>query len=131
MNPAQAAAATPVRVRPSPWLAAPVPWESIVLALAALLALNAQLSFGPWWPTPGVVLQGRLAPEMVAVWLALLALAARPVPPSPRVLWLLAATVLVLVLGRYADVTEHRRFKHPPPSPHRGQCRVARGLRRI
>lgn len=96
-----------------PGLAARAPWGHIALALAALLALNALLSFGPWWPTPGVVLQARLAPEMVALWLALLALAARPVPPSPRVLWWLAATVLVLVLGRYADVTAPSLFGRP------------------
>jgi hypothetical protein len=98
---------------PMPHRVAPTSWPRIAGALVALLALNALLSFGPWWPTPGVVPQARLAPEMVAVWLGLLALAARRQSPSPRLLWLLAAGVLVLVLGRYADVTAPSLFGRP------------------
>ena len=97
--------------------AAPAPqvrgWPRMAAALAALVVLNGLLSFGPWWPTPGVVPQARLAPEMVAVWLLLLWLAARATPPSPRTLWLLAALVLGLVLGRYADVTAPSLFGRP------------------
>lgn len=32
--------------------------------VAALLLLNSLLSFGPWWPTPGVLVQARLAPGL-------------------------------------------------------------------
>jgi hypothetical protein len=100
-------------VPPLPHRVAPASWPRVAAALASLLVLNALLSFGPWWPTPGVVLQARLAPEMVAMWLGLLALAARRTSPSPRLTWLLAAGVLVLVLGRYADITAPSLFGRP------------------
>jgi hypothetical protein len=40
-------------------------------------------------------------------------LAARCTSPSPRLTWLLAAGVLVLVLGRYADITAPSLFGRP------------------
>lgn len=82
-------------------------------ALLALLFLNALLSFGPWWPTPGIVLQARLAPELVALWGVLLWLAARPAAPSRGTLWALSVLLLLLVLGRYADVTAPSLFGRP------------------
>ena len=81
--------------------------------VAALLVLNALLSFGPWWPTPGVVLQARLAPELVGLWLLLLWLAVRRPAPSRRVVGVLAAVVIGLILGRYADVTAPSLFGRP------------------
>lgn len=81
--------------------------------MLAALGLNGLLSFGPLWPTPGIVPQALLAPEFVGLWLVLLALAARPQPPSRRMLWALSASVLVLVLGRYADVTAPSLFGRP------------------
>lgn len=80
---------------------------------AALLTLNAMLSFGPWWPTPGIVLQARLAPEMVGLWLLLLWVVARTPVPTRRTLWLLTGLVVALVLGRYADVTAPSLFGRP------------------
>ncbi len=91
----------------------PLSWPAALKGGAALLALNALLSFGPWWPTPGIVLQARLAPEMVGVWLLLLWLAARQPVPSGRILWLLSAAVFGLILGRYADVTAPSLFGRP------------------
>lgn len=88
-------------------------WPQAVQGLAALLLLNALLSFGPWWPTPGIVLQAQLAPEFVGLCLLLLWLAARQPEPSPRRLWLVSAGVLVVVLGRYADVTAPSLFGRP------------------
>jgi hypothetical protein len=82
-------------------------------ALLALVVLNSILSFGPLWPTPGITLQARIAPEFVGVWAVVLWLAARPQAPSPRALWALAAVVLCLVLGRYADVTIPSLFGRP------------------
>ncbi len=101
-------------MRPQSSVAAPrSPWRRIGAAVLALLALNAMLGFGPWWPTPGVVLQARLAPEFVALWFVLLWLAARGPAPSSRAPWWLAAAVLGLVLARYADVTAPSLFGRP------------------
>ena len=88
-------------------------WLRLGAAVLALLVLNTLLSFGPVWPTPGIVPQARLAPEMVGLWLLLLWLATRPVVPSGRTLWWLSTLVLVLVLGRYADVTAPSLFGRP------------------
>jgi hypothetical protein len=64
----------------------PPSWRSALHGIVALLVLNGLLSFGPWWPTPGIVPQARLAPEFVGVWLLLLWLAARRPVPSRRIL---------------------------------------------
>jgi hypothetical protein len=73
--------------------------------LTALALLNAALSFRNLWPTPGITLDTRLAPEFVALWLLLLAgVAWRGAPTAPAVT-ALALAWLLLVLGRYADVT--------------------------
>lgn len=90
---------------PTPCSAGVNTWRSIVGALLALVLLNGLLSFGPWWPTPGILPSARLAPEFVALWWLLLWLAARPVTTSRRAIGVLSVAVLVLVLGRYADVT--------------------------
>jgi hypothetical protein len=82
-------------------------------AVVAVVVLNGLLSFGPWWPTPGIVPQARLAPEFVALWLLLLWLAASKPEPSRRTLRVLAALVLCLVLGRYAEVTAPSLFGRP------------------
>lgn len=89
-----------------------LPWAA-ARGVLALLVLNALLSFGPWWPTPGIVLQARLAPELVGLWLLLLWLAARGGMPSRRTLGWLTAALLLLMLGRYADVTTPSLFGHP------------------
>ncbi len=93
--------------------AAPPAWRRIGAAVLALAVLNSLLSFGPWWPTPGIVLQARLAPELVAIWLLLLWLAARRSAASRRMLWVLSAGVLCVVVGRYADVTAPSLFGRP------------------
>lgn len=100
-------------MHPNPARSDPRRWWPLAGALLALIVLNGLLSFGPWWPTPGIVPQARLAPEMVGLWLLLLALAARRTPPSGRVLWGLSALVLLLVIGRYADVTAPSLFGRP------------------
>ncbi len=86
------------------------PWRRIGIALLALLLLNGMLSFSTWWPTPGIVPDKRLAPEFVGLWLVLLALVAWRGPLSPRSLTALALAYLLLVLGRYLDVTAPSLF---------------------
>lgn len=88
-------------------------WREIVSGVVALLVLNGLLSFGPWWPTPGIVPQARLAPEFVALWLLLLWRAARWPERLREVPQALSLVVLVVVLGRYADVTAPSLFGRP------------------
>jgi hypothetical protein len=82
-------------------------------SLLALLLLNTALSMRNWWPTPGVLPDHRLAPEAVLLWLLLLAGVAWRGLPSRRTLTLLTGGVLLLVLGRYADVTVPSLFGRP------------------
>jgi hypothetical protein len=89
------------------------PWRRAAVAVLALLFLNGMLSFRDWWPTPGILPDHRLAPEFVLLWLALLAAVAWRGNLSPRALSLFALVDLLLVLGRYADVTVHSLFGRP------------------
>ncbi len=77
----------------------------VLKAAAALLLLNSLLSFENWWPTPGIKPDARLAPEFVGLWLLLLALVAIRGRLSSRALSALALAYLMLILGRYGDVT--------------------------
>ena len=86
------------------------PWRRIAVAVLALLLLNGMLSFSTWWPTPGIVPDRRLAPEFVGLWLVLLAAVAWRGALSSRTLSALALAYLLLVLGRYLDVTAPSLF---------------------
>jgi hypothetical protein len=86
------------------------PWRRVARTLLALLFLNGMLSFSTWWPTPGIVPDHRLAPEFVWLWLALLALVGWRGTLSPRALRILTFGYLLLVLGRYLDVTAPSLF---------------------
>lgn len=89
------------------------PWRRITLALLALLFLNGMLSFSTWWPTPGVVPDRRLAPEFVWLWLGLLGTVAWRGRLPRAALVGFTLTYLLLVLGRYADITTPSLFGRP------------------
>lgn len=80
-------------------------WRRVALALSALLFLNGMLSFTTWWPTPGILPDERLAPEFVWLWLVLLGTLRLRGVLSWRAVSMLAVGYLLLVLGRYLDVT--------------------------
>ncbi|MCU0767189.1 MAG: sulfatase-like hydrolase/transferase [Gammaproteobacteria bacterium] len=82
-------------------------------AIAALLFLNVALSFNTWWPTPWVKPDARLAPELVALWLVLLVAVKVAGEVSRRLVAVLAAVYVLLVVGRYADVTAPALFGRP------------------
>lgn len=84
-----------------------------VQAVLALLLLNGLLSFNNVWPTPAIVPDHRLAPEFVGLWLGLLFVVARRGAPSPRVLAGFTLVFMLLVLGRYGDVTVPALFGRP------------------
>lgn len=72
---------------------------------AALIALNLSLTFHNIWPTPAIRWHGELSVEL-AVWLLAFVLARVLIgPPSRLVLGGLSAAWVLLVVGRYAEVT--------------------------
>ena len=75
--------------------------RSIALG-AALLFLNASITFENVWPTPAIAWRGKLSLEL-AISVLVMALAARS-RPSKTLGWFSAVWTL-LVAGRYAEVT--------------------------
>ena len=82
-----------------------VPWRAWTLLTAALLLLNASVTFDNVWPTPAITWSDRLSIELAIVVFALSAAAISGREPSRRALRLLSVGWLALALGRYADVT--------------------------
>jgi hypothetical protein len=79
---------------------------AIARLAAALLVLNASLTFQSLWPTPAVRWTGELSIELAAgLLLAITAALAGVSLTSRRAIRWLTIVWLVLVLGRYADVT--------------------------
>jgi hypothetical protein len=87
-------------------------WHWVALA-AALLVLNAALTFGNVWPTLRVVPRAELSIEIALLLLALVAWTSfvRPLRTTARVA--LTALVLVWLLGRYAEVTAPALYGRP------------------
>ena len=81
--------------------------------LAALLFLNAALSFENWWPTPAIQPDHRLAPELLALWVVLLVVVKRAAVLPRAAATGFALVYLLLVIGRYADVTAPALFGRP------------------
>lgn len=85
-------------------------WAALALALALL---NAALTLVNIWPTPFVRLRGDLSLELMAV-LVLLAFGWRfVVPRRQRAARILAALWVLLLVGRYADVTAQSLWGRP------------------
>jgi hypothetical protein len=79
-------------------------WHWVALAVALLL-LDASITFSNIWPTPAVRWDGQLSVEL-AVCLFVMAITSRLFgPPSRAVVRGLAALWVLLVIGRYAEVT--------------------------
>jgi hypothetical protein len=80
------------------------PGRRRAMAAAALLILNASVTFENIWPTPVVTWRGAISVELAVVLLGAAILTARG--PAPR--WTvpaLATAWMALVFGRYAEVT--------------------------
>jgi phosphoglycerol transferase MdoB-like AlkP superfamily enzyme len=88
----------------------PRQWAALAFAL---LVLNAALTFGNVWPTPWIKPRAELSIELGVLLLALVAWArfVRPLGRAAQVS--LALLVLVLVLGRYAEVTAPALYGRP------------------
>ena len=72
----------------------------------------SSLTFANVWPTPAVTWQGELSVEL-ALCILLLAVASRFGPPSRALLSGLAAVWVLLVIGRYAEVTAPALYGRP------------------
>src|SRR6266852_7131215 len=77
-------------------------WTALV---AALVLLDASLTFENVWPTPAIRWRGDLSIELAACILALVVAHRRFGPPSRSALAWLSVLWLALVVGRYAEVT--------------------------
>jgi len=87
-------------------------WRGISLTLAVLL-LDVSLTFHNIWPTPAITWRGEISVELGAYLCVLAFLAAvrrRHRMLSPRALRVLTVLWLLLVVGRYADVTATALF---------------------
>lgn len=80
-------------------------WWLFAKVLLAFLLLNFLVTFVNVWPTPWVQPEARIAPEIVALWLTLLAFVAFFGAVSRLALGALTTFVVLLAVGRYADVT--------------------------
>jgi hypothetical protein len=77
---------------------------------AALALLNLSLTFVNVWPTLFVRLTGEVSIEAALLVLIMVVMRARIGPPRPVVLRMLGVLWVILVVGRYADVTSRSLY---------------------
>ncbi|NEX22028.1 hypothetical protein G3480_17235 [Thiorhodococcus mannitoliphagus] len=80
-------------------------WRLWIALGFALYGLNLLLSVYNVWPTPWVTTRHQLSIEILVLVLLMAVFTAAGRPPARRTLTALAALVLLLTLGRYAEVT--------------------------
>lgn len=80
-------------------------WTSWLTLAAALLLLNASVTFRNVWPTPAIAWSGELSIELAAATLGLVLISRWRGRVSPGALRALAVVWLLLVAGRYIRVT--------------------------
>lgn len=86
----------------------------VIALLAALVLLNASLTFANIWPTLGIWWSGGLSVELALLVLALYVARRRwPVDGRGTVMWL-AIGWLMLIVARYVDVTTQSLFGRSP-----------------
>src|SRR5688572_5059882 len=92
---------------------APLSVRQWVGLAAALLVLNAALTFGNVWPTLRAVPRAEVSVELAVLLLALVAWASfvRPIGGVARAA--LTALMLALLIGRYAEVTAPALYGRP------------------
>jgi hypothetical protein len=75
--------------------------------VAAILLLDASVTFSNWWPTPAVRWFGDPSVELAILILVLIAaiVSGRAAPSSTRLVRWLSTGWLALIIGRYIDVT--------------------------
>jgi hypothetical protein len=83
----------------------PGPVRRLAALTAALVLLDASVTFRNIWPTPYVRWHGELSVELAVAVLGLAIAAYRVTPISRRVIRILSVVWAALVIGRYVDVT--------------------------
>ena len=79
---------------------------------AALIVLDVSLTFANVWPTPAITWHGQLSVEL-ALWVIVLASVSRFTAPSRTLLSGMAVIWVLLVIGRYAEVTAPALYGRP------------------
>src|SRR6059058_1266658 len=90
-------------------------WLHGFALVAAVLLLDVSLTFHNVWPTPAISWHGEISAELAAYMLGIMGFAISGAQPAERPIssvWLRWITVIwiLLVLGRYADVTATALF---------------------
>jgi hypothetical protein len=86
---------------------------NFLLAIGAVLGLNTLLSFHNIWPTPWIRLQPEISVEAMAIILLLGLLGAKGLAKQRHVHCLLTAILVILIVGRYIDVTAPALYGRP------------------
>lgn len=84
----------------------------LVLAFA-VFALNAALTFHNVWPTPWISLRREVSIDLAVLLLALVAWSALVRPPGRLAVGSLSLLLVVLAIGRYAEVTSPALYGRP------------------
>ena len=87
-------------------------WRVVTLC-AALVLLDASLAFENVWPTPAITWRGALSVECAVCLLAMAVARGWLGPSSRNALGWLGAAWVVMVVGRYADVTAPALYGRP------------------
>ena len=87
-------------------------WRRFTLCVALVL-LDASLAFENVWPTPAIEWRGRLSVECAVCLLAMAVARGWLGPPSRKALAWLGAAWVIMVIGRYADVTAPALYGRP------------------
>jgi phosphoglycerol transferase MdoB-like AlkP superfamily enzyme len=88
-------------------------WRSWLTLAAALFILNFALTFHNIWPTLWITTRHELSVEIALLLAALAAYSALVKPPSARCMTVLAVGVVLLSIGRYAEVTAPALYGRP------------------
>jgi hypothetical protein len=81
------------------------PWRRWLAFAAALYCLNFVATFHNVWPTPWITTWNELSVDVAALLLLITAYRSLVGPLSPRAIKLLAVLLVLVCIGRYAEVT--------------------------
>ncbi len=88
-------------------------WQSWLALVVALFILNFALTFHNIWPTLWITTRHELSIEIALLLAALVTYGALVRPPSARGMTALAVVVVLLSIGRYAEVTAPALYGRP------------------